>query len=353
MKGARLHELFEKLAQAKASDLHLAAGRPPAFRVQGAVSPIPGTAPLEDATLRDMLKEIVDEVKWAAFVETHDLDFAYELAGVGRFRGNYMEQESGVGAVFRLVPENIIPLERLGLPPIVATLADLESGLVLVTGPTGSGKSTTLAGIIDLINRKHSRHIVTIEDPVEFVHQNKRSVLSHREVGRDTSSFAAALASALREDADVILVGELRDFETISLALEGATMGVLVFGTLHTSSAAKTVDRIIDAFPADQQGQARVSLADSLAAVVSQILCKKTNGGRVAAHEILIRTSGIAGSIREGKTAMIQSIIGAGRGQGMQTLDDALAALVTAQAVDVREAYLKANDKARFKQGAQ
>jgi twitching motility protein PilT len=222
-----------------------------------------------------------------------------------------------------------------------------------VTGPTGSGKSTTLAGIIDLINRKHSRHIVTIEDPVEFVHQNKRSVLSHREVGRDTSSFAAALGSALREDADVILVGELRDFETISLALEGATMGVLVFGTLHTSSAAKTVDRIIDAFPADQQGQARVSLADSLAAVVSQILCKKTNGGRVAAHEILIRTSGIAGSIREGKTAMIQSIIGAGRGQGMQTLDDALAALVTAQAVDVREAYLKANDKQRFKQGAQ
>ncbi len=274
------------------------------------------------------------------------------MSGTARFRGNYLEQESGVAAVFRLVPENIIPFEQLGLPAVVGTLADLESGLVLVTGPTGSGKSTTLASIIDLVNRKHTRHIVTVEDPLEFVHQNKRSVISHREVGRDTESFASALRAALREDADVVLVGELRDFETISLAIEGASMGILVFGTLHTSSAAKTVDRLIGAFPSDQQARTRVALADSLGAVVSQVLCKSTAGGRVAAHEILIRTSGMVGAIREGKTSMVHSIIGAGRAQGMQTMDDALAALLTSGTIDVREAYLKATDKQRFRQGA-
>ncbi len=349
---AKIRALFEQLVEAKGSDLHLGAGRPPSYRAHGEIVPIPGSAVLDDRTLRDLLSEIVDETQWALFTDTHDLDFAYEIPGIGRFRGNYLEQENGVGAVFRLVPENIVPIEQLGLPPVVSTLADLESGLVLVTGPTGSGKSTTLAAIVDLINRKHARHIVTIEDPLEFVHQNKRSVLSHREVGRDSGSFADALRAALRQDADVILVGELRDFETISLAVEGASMGVLVFGTLHTSSAAKTVDRIIDSFPADQQSQARSTLAESLMAVVSQILCRKTSGGRVAAHEILVRTSGVAGAIREAKTAMIHSIIGAGRGHGMQTMDDALAALVAAKTIDVREAYLKASDKKRFMQGA-
>jgi twitching motility protein PilT len=348
----RLHALFTRLVGDKGSDLHLAAGRPPAIRAHGEVSPIPGEPILDDSALRAMLRELVDEVQWQTYVDTGDLDFGYEIVGTGRFRSNYLEQETGAGAVFRLVPENVVPFEQLGLPAVVGTLADLESGLVLVTGPTGSGKSTSLASIIDRVNQKHARHIVTIEDPLEFVHQNKKSVISHREVGRDTGSFAAALKAALREDADVILVGELRDLETISLAIEGASMGVLVFGTLHTSSAAKTVDRIISAFPADQQTQARVTLADSLAAVVSQILCRRAGGGRVAAHEVLIRTSGVVGAIREGKTSMVHSIIGAGRAHGMQTMDDALQALLTAGTIDVREAYLKATDKQRFQKGA-
>jgi len=348
----RLHAYFARLVSSKGSDLHLAAGRPPSIRAHGEVAPIPGEPPLEDATLREMMRELVDEAEWQTYLDTGDLDFAHEVPGRARFRGNYLEQEAGAGAVFRLIPDNVIPFEQLGLPAVVGTLADLDSGLVLVTGPTGSGKSTTLASIIDLINRKYSRHIVTIEDPLEFVHQNKKSVLSHREVGRHTQSFAAALRAALREDPDVVLVGELRDLETIALAIEGASMGILVFGTLHTSSAAKTVDRIISAFPADQQGQARVTLADSIGAVVSQILCKRANGGRVAAHEILIRTSGVAGAIREGKTSMVHSIIGAGKAQGMQTMDDALQALLTAGTIDAKEAYMKASDKQRFKQGA-
>jgi twitching motility protein PilT len=344
-----LHRLFSLLVDQRGSDLHLAAGRPPAIRAHGEVQPIPGEPPLDDARLRRMMQELVDEVQWRLYVEAGDLDFAHEMPGTGRFRGNYLEQETGAGAVFRLIPDEVVPFEQLGLPQVVGSLADLESGLVLITGPTGSGKSTTLASIIDLINRRHSRHVVTIEDPLEFVHQNKKSILSHREVGRDTASFAAALKAALREDADVVLVGELRDFETISLAIEGASMGVLVFGTLHTSSAAKTVDRVISSFPADQQGQARVSLADSLAAVVSQILCRKVGGGRVAAHEILLRTSGVAGAIREGRTAMVHSMIGTGRALGMQTMDDALAALLASGSIDAQEAYLKATDKQRFR----
>ena len=348
----RLHKFFRRLVDDKGSDLHLAAGRPPALRAHGEVAPIAGEPVIDDGTMRALMRELVDEGQWQTFLDTGDLDFAYEMTGTGRFRGNFLEQETGAGAVFRLIPENIVPFEQLGLPPVVGTLADLESGLVLVTGPTGSGKSTTLASIIDLINRKHSRHIVTIEDPLEFVHPCKRSVLSHREVGRDTGSFAAALKAALREDADVVLVGELRDLETISLAIEGASMGILVFGTLHTSSAAKTVDRVISAFPSDQQAQARVTLADSLAAVVSQILCRRTSGGRVAAHEILVRTSGVAGAIREGKTSMVHSIMGAGRAHGMQIMDDALAALLAAGTIDAKEAYMKAADKQRFKQGA-
>ncbi|HVW26750.1 MAG TPA: PilT/PilU family type 4a pilus ATPase [Polyangiaceae bacterium] len=352
MSEPKLHAYFRRLVEQKGSDLHLAAGRRPAVRAHGEVEPLSGEAPLEDRAMRAMLRELVDEVQWQTYADTGDLDFAYELSGTGRFRGNYLEQETGAGAVFRLVPENIVPIENLGLPPVVSTLADLESGLVLVTGPTGSGKSTTLASIIDLINRKHSRHIVTIEDPLEFVHQCKRSVISHREVGRDTGSFAAALKAALREDADVVLVGELRDLETIALAIEGASMGVLVFGTLHTSSAAKTVDRVISAFPSEQQAQARVMFADSVAAVVSQILCRKVGGGRVAAHEILIRTTGVVGAIREGKTSMVHSMMGAGRAHGMQIMDDALAALLAAGSIDAREAYMKAVDKGRFKQGA-
>jgi twitching motility protein PilT len=247
-----------------------------------------------------------------------------------------------------MVPDRIIPVENLGLPPAIHALAELQAGMVLVTGPTGSGKSTTLAAIVDLINRNHARHIVTIEDPVEFVHQNKRSVISHREIGNDSESFAAALRGALRQDADVVLVGEMRDLETISLAVEAASMGVLVFGTLHTSSAAKTVDRIIDTFPSDEQDQARNSLADALAAVVSQILVRKSDGGRIGVHEVLLRTAALGGAIREGNTAMLNAIIESGRSAGMQTMDSALLALVKAGVIDGHTAYLKANDKRAF-----
>jgi twitching motility protein PilT len=347
---ARIHEYFRKVKGAGASDLHLSTGRVPMVRLSGRLVAIPGEKPLQDGQLRELLREIVDEGQWESFGESGDFDFAVALEGVGRFRGNYFEQQWGVAAVFRLIPEQIVPIEKLGVPPVVATLADLDSGLVLVTGPTGSGKSTTLASIIDLINRKYNRHVVTIEDPIEFVHRNKRSVISHREVGTDTRSFASALRAVVRQDANVVLVGEMRDLETISLAIEGASMGVLVFGTLHTSGAAKTVDRIVDAFPADQQSQARTMLADSLAAVVSQVLCRRANKGRAGAFEVLIGSSAVAGAIRECNTAMLNSIIGAGRGQGMQTLDDALMALVKNGVIEGHEAFLKANDKKLFAQ---
>jgi len=248
-----------------------------------------------------------------------------------------------------MIPEQVVPLESLALPAVIAKLAELRAGLVLVTGPTGSGKSTTLAAVIDKINRESSRHVVTIEDPVEFVHANARSVLSHREVGQHTRSFADALRSAVRQDADVVLVGELRDRDTIAMALAAAEMGLLVFGTLHTSGAAKSVDRIVDAFPAAEQGQIRISLSESLAAVVSQLLLPSRDGkGRVPVNEILLRTPGLANLIREGNTPMIQSLIQSGKKDGMQAMDDALFALLQAGRIDPREAYRKATDKTRF-----
>ncbi|MEN9581354.1 MAG: hypothetical protein RJA70_4363 [Pseudomonadota bacterium] len=350
---ARIEKLFKKLSEAGGSDLHLSAGLPPAYRQSGHMTPMAGEPALDDLELRGMLEEIVQPRQWEAFVAERDLDFAYALAGVGRFRGNYLEQQRGVGAVFRLIPEVIVPAENLGLPKAVFDLANLESGLVLVTGPTGSGKSTTLASIIDLVNRNHRRHIVTIEDPLEFVHQNKQSVLSHREVGTHSESFSAALQAALREDADVILVGEMRDFETISLAMEGASMGVLIFGTLHTNSAAKTIDRIVDVFPPDQKEQARGMLSESLQAIISQILCRKIGGGRMGIHEILLREKGLGGAIREANPGMLNSIIGAGKGRGMQLLDDALDTAVQAGHIEGTEAYFKANDKKRFAQFTQ
>lgn len=345
---ARIEHLFQQLQAVEGSDLHLSAGLPPACRVSGHITPLAGFDPLEDAELREMLREIVEPVQWERFSAQHDLDFAYALPGVGRFRGNYLEQARGIAAVFRRIPEEVISAEQLALPPAVINLADLEAGLVLVTGPTGSGKSTTLAAIIDLVNRRHARHIVTIEDPLEFVHQNQRSVISHREIGEHAASFSDALAAALRQDADVILVGEMRDYETISLAMEAASMGTLVFGTLHTNGATKTVDRIIDSFPRDQRGQARSMLSDSLQAVVSQILCRRVSGGRLAVHEILLREPGMGGAIREGNPGMLGSIISAGRARGMQLLDDALLAAVEAGEVAGPDAYLMANDKRRF-----
>ncbi len=346
---AELDKLLRHLKDQGGSDLHLAAGMEPRVRVRGELVPVPDWGPLDDAKVRGLLQPVASERHWKEWVETRDVDFAYGLEGVARFRANYFVQEHGAGAVFRMIPEQIVSLDTLALPPSIAKLAELRAGLVLVTGPTGSGKSTTLAAVIDRINREHSRHVVTIEDPVEFVHTNVRSVLSHREVGMHTQGFAEALRAAVRQDADVVLVGEMRDRDTISMALAAAEMGLLVFGTLHTSGAAKTIDRIVDAFPASEQSQVRLSLSESLAAVVSQLLLPGKDGkGRVAANEILLRTQGLPNLIREGNTAMINSLIQSGRKDGMQTMDDSLFALVQAGRVDPREAYRKAADKARF-----
>jgi twitching motility protein PilT len=346
---AELDKLLRHLKDQGGSDLHLAAGMEPRLRVRGELVSVPDWGPLDDAKLRGLLQPVASERHWKEWVETRDVDFAYGLEGVARFRANYFVQEHGAGAVFRMIPEQIVSLDTLALPPAIAKLAELRAGLVLVTGPTGSGKSTTLAAVIDKINREHSRHVVTIEDPVEFVHTNVRSVLSHREVGMHTQGFAEALRAAVRQGADVVLVGEMRDRDTISMALAAAEMGLLVFGTLHTSGAAKTIDRIVDAFPASEQGQVRLSLSESLAAVVSQLLLPGKDGkGRVAANEILLRTQGLPNLIREGNTPMINSVIQSGRKDGMQTMDDSLFALVQAGRVDPREAYRKAADKARF-----
>jgi twitching motility protein PilT len=346
---ARLDVLFKYLKDKGGSDLHLAAGGVPHLRQHGAVKPVPGWDMFTDASLREHLQELTTEAQWRHYESNLDLDFAYALQGLARFRANYFNQERGAGAVFRIIPEKIRTLEELRAPAALSALADLEQGLVLVTGPTGSGKSTTLAGIIDLINTKSAKHIITIEDPVEFVHQNKKCTLSQREVGTDTLSFANALRSAIRQDPGVILVGELRDMETIALAITAAEMGVLVFGTLHTNNAAKTIDRVIDAFPTDQQQQVRTMLSESLAAVVSQLLLKTPDGlGRVAVHEILLKTAGLPNVIREGNTPMIHSIIQSGKGQGMQSMDDVLFALAKDGKIAAEDAFHKATNKQRF-----
>ena len=350
---AELDRLLRHLKEQKGSDLHLAAGRAPRLRVNGELSDIAGAAVQGDAALRELLRELAADYRWTEFESSLDLDFAYGLEGVARFRANYFVQQNGVGAVFRIIPEKILSTSELKLPPAVHKLADLRQGLVVVTGPTGSGKSTTLAAIIDKINAESARHIITIEDPVEFVHQNQKSVLSHREVGYHTKGFAPALRAAVRQDADVVLVGEMRDRETIALAITAAEMGMLVFGTLHTNSAAKTIDRIIDAFPASEQPQVRLSLSESLAAVVAQLLLPTADGkGRVAVHEILLRTQGLPNLIREGNIQLLASVIQGGKAEGMQAMDDALFALASSGAVSGRDAYVKANDKARFEKFA-
>ena len=346
---ARLDALFRHLKDGGGSDLHLAAEREPRVRIHGALAPVPGWEVLPDAAVRALLREIATDAQWAEYERAGDLDFAYGLDGVARFRANFLRQENGAAAVFRLIPETIVPFDQLGLPRSIEGLAHLRQGLVLVTGPTGSGKSTTLAAILDRINETYPKHVVTIEDPVEFVHANKRCVVSQREVGVDTESFGAALRAAMRQDADVVLVGEMRDLETIALAVTAAETGALVFGTLHTNGAANTIDRLIDAFPAQEQPQVRTTLSESLAAVVSQLLLKTADGaGRVAAHEILLKTPGLPNVIREGNTPMIQSIIQGGKALGMQLMDDALMALVEAKRITPRDAYMKAAQKQRF-----
>lgn len=344
----QLDELLRHLKDEGGSDLHLAAGLQPRIRVSGGLRAIDGWGALSDEKLRELLEPLTSESQWSSYEQCNDLDFAYGLKGVARFRANYFAQEHGAGAVFRVIPEKIITVEELGLSEAIAALATLEKGLVVVTGPTGSGKSTTLAAVVDKINRDTKKHIVTVEDPVEFVHKGQQSVLSHREVGVHTGSFAKALRAVIRQDADVVLVGEMRDRETIAAAVAAAEMGMLVFGTLHTNGAAKTIDRIVDAFPASEQPQIRLSLSESLAAIVSQLLVKKVGGGRVAANEILLRTQGLPNVIRESNTQMINSIIQSGRAQGMIAMDDALAAHLEAGVITAEDAHAKANDKARF-----
>jgi twitching motility protein PilT len=346
---AELDRLLVYLKEKGGSDLHLATGLEPRIRRHGSLEPVEGSTVLDAARLTALLAGIATPKQWEEYDRARDLDFAYGLEGVGRFRANYLYQENGPGAVFRIIPEKIVPLEDLKLPAAVEKLAHMTQGLVLVTGPTGSGKSTTLASIIDTINATYARHIVTIEDPIEFVHQNRKSVLSHREVGTHTNGFAPALRAAVREDADVVLVGEMRDLETISMAITAAEMGVLVFGTLHTNNCAKTIDRIIDAFPADQQEQVRLTLSESVAAILSQLLVPAADGkGRHAAIELLLKTNGLPNVIREGNTPMLYSIIQAGKRDGMQTMDEALLAHLQAGRISHHDALARAADKAKF-----
>jgi twitching motility protein PilT len=346
---AQIDAFFKLMHDQGASDLHLSSGSQPILRIRGELERIKYKT-LENDELKALLYEITPEEKIKLFEESGDLDFSYEIPGLARYRANYFRQLYGVGAVFREIPSKILTVEDLGLPMVIKRLSLLSKGLVLVTGPTGSGKSTTLAAIVDHANRSRKDHILTIEDPIEFVHQNINCTVNHREIGRHTRSFAAALRGALREDPDIIMVGEMRDLETVSLAVEAAETGHLVFGTLHTISAAKTVDRIIEIFPSDQQAQIRATLADALRAVIAQTLFKRIDiKGRVAALEILIATHAVRNLVREGKTYQIPSVIQTGKKFGMQSLDDAIMDFVKKGWVSGEEAYNKCIDKEKFK----
>lgn len=346
---AYLDQFLKVIVEENGSDLHIGEGQPPKIRKHGDVIPIRAEAVTRDEAM-SMLSEVCGERNWKLFEEGGDLDFAYEMDAASRFRCNYLKQTNGYGAVFRLIPTKIATLEQLGIPPVVKEFAHLRGGLVLVTGPTGSGKSTTLAALIDYINENFSRHIVTIEEPIEFVHSNKRSIITQREVPNDSISFPIALKAALREDSDIVLVGEMRDLETISLALTAAETGLLVFGTLHTNNARKTVDRMVDVFPAARQAQARAMLANSLRGVLAQLLLKKSDGnGRVAVNEILIANAAVSAIIREGATQKLQDVIVSGKSQGMQFMDDAIWSFLEQGIVSPHEAFMKAIDKNRFK----
>ncbi|OHX14825.1 type IV pilus twitching motility protein PilT [Chromobacterium sphagni] len=343
-----ISELLAFTVKNKASDLHLSAGLPPMIRVNGDIRRI-NLPPLDHHDVHDMVYDIMNDYQRKIFEDVYECDFSFELPGIARFRVNAFVQNRGMASVFRVIPSKVLSLEQLAAPKIFQDIAGYPRGLVLVTGPTGSGKSTTLAAMIDYVNENDFSHILTVEDPIEFVHESKKSLVNQRELGLQTQSFANALKSALREDPDVILVGELRDLETIRLALTAAETGHLVFGTLHTSSAAKTIDRIVDVFPAGEKEMVRSMLSESVRAVIAQTLLKTKDGqGRVAAHEIMIGTPAIRNLIRENKIAQINSMIQTGQQHGMQTLDQCLADLVRRNMVSPGEARAKASNKDSF-----
>ena len=347
--GLPIDRLFVAMTQLKASDLHLSVGSPALVRKDGRIQPLdPDMPALTDDHLRQLLESIMPAANREEFETHHDTDFAYEIPGLARFRANVFADRKGRGAVFRVIPSDILTAEKLGLSPHVLNLCKLNKGLVLVTGPTGSGKSTTLCAMIDYINRTRDEHIITIEDPIEFVHQNRKCLINQREVRTHTSSFKAALRAALREDPDILLVGELRDLETVAIAIETAETGHLVFGTLHTTTAASTVDRIVDQFPSDRQSQIRIMLSESLRGVIAQTLCRKLGGGRVAALEVLIANGAVSNLIREGKTFQIPSLMQVNKAIGMVSLNDALFDLVSKKLVAPDEAYAKSVDKGGF-----
>ncbi len=343
-----IHTYFKEMKERGASDLHMVIGFPPLLRLHGELSPLDHPE-LTPESNRKILYEILSPEQRKQVERDRDFDMAYELKDVGRFRCNFLYQHRGIGAVFRIIPTKILTLEQLNLPPVLTTIAEYKSGLILVTGPTGSGKSTTLAAIIDYINRTRPAHIITIEDPLEFIHQNKQCVFTQREIGTHAKTFGDALRSAGREDPDIILVGEMRDLETIGMALTCAELGILVFGTLHTNSAVKTIDRIINAFPSEQQPQTRTMLSESLKAVVAQQLLKTKDGaGRCAANEILIGSPALAGMIRESKISQIGSFIQTGSKSGMQTMDQHLMKLIQEGKITKEAAHEKAGNKALF-----
>lgn len=351
---AKIDAFFNLMFEQKASDLHLASGNPPMLRINGELHRV-DYPPLESDNLKAMLYEIAPEYKVKVYEESGDVDFGYEIPGVSRFRANFFNQKNGCAAVFRQIPSKVLSFEDFEkldapLPPVLKKFAMLTKGLVLVTGPTGSGKSTTLAAMVDYANKNRRDHILTVEDPIEFVHESKNSLVNHREVGVHTRSFASALRGALREDPDIILVGEMRDLETIELALTAASTGHLVFGTLHTPSAAKTVDRIIDVFPAEQQNKIRATLSEALRGVIAQNLFRRIDKkGRVAALEILVFTTAIANLVREGKTHQIPGMIQVGKKLGNQPLDDAILDHLKMKRISPDEAYEKCLDRKKFR----
>ena len=346
---AYIDQFLQIVVRQGASDLHIGERQPPKIRTHGDIMPI-RDEPISREEATRMLSEVCGPKNWEIFQERGDLDFAYQMDEHSRFRTNYFKQSDGYAAAFRLIPTKISSLEELGVPVVIKEFASFRGGLLLVTGPTGSGKTTTQAALIDFINQNFFRHVVTVEEPIEFLHNNKRSIITQREVPGDSISFPAGLKAALREDTDIVLIGEMRDLETISLALTAAETGLLVIGTLHTNNARKTVDRMIDAFPADRQAQAQTMLANSLRGVVAQLLLKRSDRpGRIVANEILIANAAVGAIIREGATQKLQDVIISGRAQGMQFMDDAIWALLEKGIVSPYEAFMKAIDKNRFK----